>query len=312
VGVAPLSTTTAAFAIPRVTEDARWRLTTYDARFLDRPPRLDDRGSYATDGAAWRAVLNDPRLIIVDSIFLQGAGGPPSFGARVGMTMTVTDPSSGRSREVRVAAMSTPDGFINNGALYGAPGGRTLFGDRLTPSRAYVALAPGVDPDRFAAAVQARFFRNGVEASSIRALVDESFALTNQMFQLFEGYLALGLVVGVAGLGVVMVRAVRERRRQIGTLRAIGFGSGTVGRSFALEGGFIAVEGTVIGATLALVTLYSIVAGGEAFGPLAFSVPVPALAILLLATIGGSLLATVGPALSAARTKPAVALRTTD
>ena len=49
--------------------------------------------------------------------------------------------------------------------------------------------------------------------------------MTRQIFQLFQGYLAMGLIVGIAGTAVVMVRAVRERRRQIGTLRAIGFGS---------------------------------------------------------------------------------------
>jgi putative ABC transport system permease protein len=313
VRVAPLGTTTASFTVLGVASDERWRLTTFDRRFIDKaPPQLDDRGQYPSDAAAWQAVLRDPNLIIVDSIFLQRAGGPPAYQVSIGMTMTLANPSTGAWRTVRVAAISVADGFINNGALYGAPGGRSLFGALVTPNRAYVALAPGVDPDRFAAALQARHFRNGVEASSIRALVDEGFAVTNQMFQLFEGYLALGLVVGVAGLGVVMVRAVRERRRQIGTLRAIGFSSKTVGRSFALEGGFIAIEGTVIGVSLALVTLYSIVAGGEAFGPLAFTVPILMLAVLLVGTIAASLLATVGPALSATKTRPAVALRITD
>ena len=107
----------------------------------------------------------------------------------------------------------------------------------------------------------------------MRALTDEAFAMTRQMFQLFEGYLALGLVVGIAGLAVVMVRAVRERRRQIGTLRAIGFGPRTVGRSFAIEAGFIAAEGTLLGVGLALLTLYNIVANTSAMGDLVFSVP---------------------------------------
>ena len=53
--------------------------------------------------------------------------------------------------------------------------------------------------------------------------------MTRQIFQLFQGYLAMGLIVGIAGTAVVMVRAVRERRRQIGTLRALGFGARPVG-----------------------------------------------------------------------------------
>ena len=110
-----------------------------------------------------------------------------------------------------------------------------------------------------------------------------------------------------------MVRAVRERRRQIGALRALGFGSRTIGRSFAIESGFIALEGTLIGASLALVTLSNIVTNTKAFGDeTAFSVPWGSLAVLLAGTLAASLLATVGPAIAAARIRPAVALRLTD
>ena len=121
--------------------------------------------------------------------------------------------------------------------------------------------------------MQARFIANGAEAVSIRTIMDEGFTMTRQIFQLFQGYLAMGLIVGIAGTAVVMVRAVRERRRQIGTLRALGFGARPVGRSFAIETAFVAVEGTVIGAVLALVTLYDIVAMSDSFGEMTFSVP---------------------------------------
>jgi putative ABC transport system permease protein len=109
-----------------------------------------------------------------------------------------------------------------------------------------------------------------------------------------------------------MVRAVRERRRQIGTLRAIGFGSATVGRSFATEAGFVAAEGTLLGVALALLTLYNIVANTDAMGELVFSVPYLQLTVLLVVTVVASLLATLGPALSATRIRPAVALRIVD
>jgi putative ABC transport system permease protein len=142
--------------------------------------------------------------------------------------------------------------------------------------------------------------------------MDEAFTMTTQVFQLFEGYLALGLLVGIAGIAVVMIRAVRERRRPIGTLRAIGYPSVTIGRSFAVETGFIALEGTIIGASLALLTLYTLVTRSDAMGDTVFAVPWLPLAILLVATVVASLLATLAPALSATRIRPAVALRTTD
>ena len=131
-----------------------------------------------------------------------------------------------------------------------------------------IALRPDVDPDVFAADAEAAFVANGAEAVSIPAIMDEGFTMTRQIFQLFQGYLAMGLIVGIAGTAVVMIRAVRERRRQIGTLRALGFGARPVGRSFAIESAFIAIEGTVIGALLALVTLYDIVSLSDSFGRL--------------------------------------------
>jgi putative ABC transport system permease protein len=40
---------------------------------------------------------------------------------------------------------------------------------------------------------------------------------------LILGFLGLGLIIGVAALGVISARAVEERRQQIGVMRAIGF-----------------------------------------------------------------------------------------
>ena len=227
------------------------------------------------------------------------------------MPIKITDPVSGRTRRVTVAAIGTSDYFINNGMLYGWRGAHSLFGDRLVASRDYLSLVPGTDPEAFAARLQSRFISNGTEAFSIPALMDEAFTMTNQIFQLFQGYLAMGLLVGIAGIAVVMIRAVRERRRQIGTLRALGFPARSVGRSFAIEAAYVAVQGTVIGVLLSLLTLYTIIARSDAMGDLDFSVPVLQLTVLLVATVGASLLATVAPALSATRIRPAVALRMT-
>ena len=311
--VAPLETTSAKFRVAGMKDSAVWNLTAFGPDFLaNGPPQLEDRGSYPTDEAAWAAVLENANLIIVDPTFLQQGGGPPNFQAKVGTRIALADPVNGRQRTVTVAAIAPSDGYIRNGALYGQAGAKAIFGDLLVPSRFYVAVKPGVNARELAATVQGHFLANGTEASSIRSLMDETFAQTHEIFQLFQGYLGLGLLVGVAGIAVVMIRAVRERRRSIGALRAIGFPSRIVGRSFALETCFIAVEGTLIGASLALVTLYTLVTRSDAMGDSPFSVPWLPLAALLAGTILASLLATVAPAVSAARIKPAVALRTTN
>ena len=129
---------------------------------------------------------------------------------------------------------------------------------------------------------------------------------------LLRGFLGLGLLVGIAGLGVVMVRAVRERRHEIGMLRAMGFRTGIVRAAMLSEAGLIAVQGTVIGAVLGLVTTRQLLQGSDSFGdvPPPFVIPWVGLIVILALPLVASLAATAWPASRAAAIKPAVALRT--
>ncbi len=71
--------------------------------------------------------------------------------------------------------------------------------------------------------------------------------------------MGLGLVVGVAALGVIAARSVVERRQQIGVLRAIGFQRATVRLGFLLESGFLAFTSIVVGSGLGLLMSYNVV-----------------------------------------------------
>src|SRR5204862_4357942 len=127
--VAPLAATFAQFRVADMKTSVPWALTGFDDRFVrGGPPVLVDRGRYATDRAAWEAVLHDPRLVIVDEVFLQNGAGPPGFVVEPGTKVTAKDPYTGRTRALTVAAIAPGDFFIINGALYGLAGARTLFG----------------------------------------------------------------------------------------------------------------------------------------------------------------------------------------
>mgnify|MGYP003380673184 CR=1 FL=1 len=76
---------------------------------------------------------------------------------------------------------------------------------------------------------------------------DRGRALTRGILQLFQGFLALGLLVGIAALGVISARTVVERRQQVGMLRAIGYQPEMVALSFVLETSFIALVGIGLG-----------------------------------------------------------------
>ena len=290
-------------------------LSGFDQAFLDggAPPLAEwDREQHPTSDEAWRAVLADPRLVVIDAIFGRTGGGPPAPPAEVGDVVRITDPTSGRTVEREVAGR-TQAGLALTGVLASDASVREALA-LAPPVRAYLTVADGADADDVAARIQGALVANGVEAESFVALVERASAANAQFFRLMQGYLALGLLVGIAGLGVIMVRAVRERRRQIGMLRSIGVQAATVQRAFLLESTLVALEGVVVGTALALVTAYQLITNADAVGDTGatFGVPWAQLAVILGVAVGASVLATAAPARQASRIRPAVALRLAD
>jgi putative ABC transport system permease protein len=283
--------------------------------------RLDRLGG--DDRALWRAVLADPGYVVLDQYLGQdGAIGAITY--KPGDTLTMVDPGTGR-REPKVIAgiladSTAFDGLGTGGGEFGSPvllaaeGVAEQFGARVRPSAALLALAPGVSDRAVAADLQGEFLPQGLVATRIQHVVEQDFAANRSFFQLLQGFLALGLVVGVAGLGVVMVRAVRERRRTVGVLRALGFPARVVRRAFLLESSFVALEGILLGTALSIVTSYLLFRNDDDLQGSGVPFPIPwmNISVLVLATAAASLAATAWPARQAARIKPAVALRIAD
>lgn len=116
----------------------------------------------------------------------------------------------------------------------------------------------------------------------------------------------MALLIVVTGLGIVGITSfsVAERRRQIGTRRALGATQWEVVRHFLVENWLVTSFGIVLGIGLAYglnVGLVTWIAGAK------LAWPVLAAGSLLLWTIG--LAAALGPALRAAQVPPALATR---
>ena len=283
--------------------------------------RLDRLGG--DDRAVWRAVLADPGYVVLDQYLGQdGAIGAVTY--KPGDTLTVVDPGTGRQEPKVIAGiladstafdgLGTGGGEFGNPVVLAADGLREQFGARVRPSAALLALAPGVSDRAVAADLQGEFLPQGLVATRIQHVVEQDFAANRSFFQLLQGFLALGLVVGVAGLGVVMVRAVRERRRTVGVLRALGFPARVVRRAFLLESSFVALEGILLGTALSIVTSYLLFRNDDDLQGSGVPFPIPWMSISLLvaATAAASLAATAWPARQASRIEPAVALRIAD
>ncbi|MHB8670583.1 MAG: ABC transporter permease [Acidimicrobiales bacterium] len=309
-GVAPLLRTAPRFSSDAHPQPDRWPLSGFDAAFLARGvPHLSRRDpSFPNDRAAWEQVLRGDDLAIVPSFFLQGGGGPPRSHLVPGGHITGYG-RDGKAHRFTVAGIMGSD-WLFNGVMANTRAVSSIAPEAAA-SRAYVALRPGIDPRAFSTQLDGRLLSHGVDAHGIRQQVTDSLHQQQGFIRLIEGFLALGLVVGIAGLGVIMVRAVRERRRQIGMLRAMGFSRGVVRAAFLSEATFIATQGVVIGAALAIVTSYELLTSSKSFGNqhLAFGVPWLELTALLLTALGASVVFTLAPAIQASRVLPAVALR---
>jgi putative ABC transport system permease protein len=124
--------------------------------------------------------------------------------------------------------------------------------------------------------------------------------------------MGLGLVVRAAALGAISVRAVVERRQQIGLLRAIGLQRHMVQLSFLLESSFIALSSIIIGSALGLAVAYSFIHDAQqqpSLSNMTFSPPWLALGIIFLAVYLIALATIYAPSIRASLVYPAEALR---
>ena len=324
--VAPLTVSGA-----KVTNLIKGRTDPIDVIVVGADPQLSQAGLFplsrrlerlGDDPAVWRAVQSDPGYVILDNFLGQENGGPGAVTYQPGDTLTVTDPATGKAESKTIAGvLKSGQGFYGVGntgfvspIIMSQQAARAQFGTGAKLASAMVKPTASITDQALAAELQGQYLPEGLVATQIRDQVERGLAANRGFFQLMQGFLALGLIVGIAGLGVVMVRAVRERRRNIGVLRALGFQSGTIQRAFLTESTFVALEGIVLGTALSIVTSYLLFKNDEELNASGVGFPIPwtSIAVLVAAAALASVLATVWPARQASKIRPAVALRIAD
>jgi putative ABC transport system permease protein len=284
---------------------------------------------YEDSRDVWSALQKHAGLAVVDSLVVQrrdqfGFNVMPSdfrvtgFYADEGkpfdpVPVEVLDKQSGEKTKlmiIGVLADSAP--FEMSGISASQSTLAAAFPGRTDPTIYYFTVAPGVDPGAAADRLEGAFLSNGLEAESIQKVVDDSMAANRTFNRLIQGFMALGLVVGVAALGVISARAVVERRQQIGVMRAIGYRRTMIQAVFLLESSFVALTSIVVGTALGLLLGWNIIQDSKnspSWADLHMVVPWSDLVLIFLAVYAVALLATLAPAIRASRVAPAEALR---
>jgi putative ABC transport system permease protein len=280
---------------------------------------------YETDREVWEALNNEPNTVIVTSFVVPARS---DFNVVIGgdfFTLTGffrdddelpetyievfdrTEQRSVRLRLIGVLDESAPSQILGL-VISGTEAQAEL--QPVPPLQFQIRLHDPDDSIEFARAIESAFVTNGMQAEAMSEVVEEQRSLNLTLNRLIQGFMSLGIVVGVAALGVIAARSVVERRALIGMLRAIGYQRRMVQLSFLIESSFIALLGIVIGMALAFGLSVVIVDEiAQDLDGVSYKVPWASALIVFFVTYGASLLTTFLPAKQAAEIYPAEALR---
>ncbi|MEJ6715839.1 MAG: ABC transporter permease [Euryarchaeota archaeon] len=290
-----------------------------------------------TEKEAWITVESREDLVFVDASFglesVADGTGLSRLSFSIGESILLIDTSNpGNTKNVKVAGFLEQSSYLFSAGVW-IPGDIAVdqFDGRLT--RMYVSVdgqaiaSEGFDAGddgfapmgktsdvRMATSELATDLEDGLNGEGVQVLViaDEVMVLQSlvlAILAIFEAYLALGLIVGIAGIGVVTVRSVSERTKTIGVLRALGYRRSMVMATFMIEVVWVAVFGMLNGAIIAVGfhrALYDTFwkdQGAE------FSLPYTSIFSVVLGGLVLVLLATAYPIRKASLIPPSAALR---
>jgi putative ABC transport system permease protein len=267
-----------------------------DAQIANPPVQLwrwEDR--YGSEEDVWRALGEDSSLLVSSTYAF---GSDLTFAAKEG----------GLVRR-HVAAIFSPLVLVGLAGSAEAiaplalgPGGTTIL----------VGLTPGSDVESTARTIERQVYTAGADVRTMADLLTDArrgISFINVVYLLF----GMGLLIGVASLGILSIRAVVERRRSTGVLRAMGYSRSVVVGGMLVEATLMATCGLVVGLAAGLAgghlwarELAGVVPGGSV------GLDTSALIGMVAFVYGAVLLVTIGPAVQASRVVPAEALRLLD
>jgi putative ABC transport system permease protein len=282
---------------------------------------------YRSSEAVWRAVRDHTNLAVVDQMVVPrrsnfNFGPMPPFHLTgfyledktfAPVKVEARDPQTGKRVTLTViGVLSDRAPLLMTGIWTSQATVAPVFAERVLPTTYLFSVRRGVDPGQAAKGLESAFLAHGMQADSLQKLLDEAVSASLTFDRLIMGFMGLGLIVGVAALGVISARSVVERRQQIGVLRAIGFRKRMVQASFLLESSFIAVTSIIVGTALGLVVGHNVISDSRrtpSWEHMSFEVPWVTLGIVFLTVYAVAVIATLAPAVRASRVYPAEALR---
>ncbi len=282
---------------------------------------------YKTDTQVWKALRNNRGYAVVYASLVPTKGNynmgdkKPDFMLSgfyqedkkipANTYIEVKDPATGKISKLKViGVLETWAFYTYNSVITSQDTLKDMVVMPVAPTSFWFKVKDGVGVDKAAKSLGKAFYENGMNTTITENSIRDQMQAQMMINNLLQWFMGLGLVVGIAALGVIAARSVVERRQQIGMLRAIGFKRGMVQSTFILESSFVAVLGIAIGSVLGLSLCYNVVGFlAKEMQGLEFTLQWQSVLGIAAISYIASLLTTYLPARQASKVYPAEALR---
>ena len=131
--------------------------------------------------------------------------------------------------------------------------------NRLFPSRSgysyFLVDSGAAAPDAVARLLESSLADHGFDVVTTRDHLNRYLAVRDTYISTFQTLGGLGLMLGTLGLGVVLLRNVLERRRELAVMRAFGFSRGRLSQMVVAENLWLLIMGLLCGTVAAMIAL---------------------------------------------------------
>jgi putative ABC transport system permease protein len=261
----------------------------------------DTLAGFNSSQDVWNA-LNNPLYTVVDSNYFYGAN---ATQVKAGDVISVAT-ANGTARMVVAGVLDEVylhGIFMSKQQMlqyFPAIKGDTLF---------LIKSESGMKPIDLSYNLKKGYKIAGVDAFLIRDELLQILRQTQFLFQLTAACLGLGLILGMASVGVITSRSAIERRQEIGIMRAIGFTQRRVVRSLLLEVLLAITLAVLVGLSTGLAVSGAVYLSLNQSMKASFTIPIPQLALVFTAVYLAAIICTITPLRNASKISPAEAIR---
>ncbi|WP_327254831.1 ABC transporter permease [Streptomyces sp. NBC_01244] len=222
-------------------------------------------------------------------------------GWKVGQSLPVE--RQGKRGEVTIGAVYQADEQSNVLPSITAPDSLVARYD-ATPHTDAIVVATGGGPGRAALAGITKALGDNPALSVLdkEDIRTEDTSGIGEQLNVFYALLGMALVIAALGIANTLAMSVLERRKEIGTLRALGLDRAGVTRMIRMEALLVGALGAAVGTVMGVFTGWALGRTlQESVVGYALVIPWGRLALGVLLALAGALLASLGPARRAAR-----------